>query len=693
MEKSHRHYFFYFIFILSFVVNKPLLANDYELTLLSDLSAAKKDGDTWSHIAPIPAKDNHYYITTDAGKIFIIADNKITDLPFVNIAEQLSDSQVIKLSAIAIAPGFNLRNQFDYKAFYTAHVEKHPKNKTRITESESESYQYDAVVMRWQLGSTASKHNMIVSQREVIRIAIRTPDYPIKQLRFNPHVESWSNDFGLLFIQLAYDEALTKSSLYSGAILRINPQSRGDESYTIPPNNPFIKQMGMLNEVIFISGYPMNSFTWYEKKPNELAILYTHEDTTQLALAKYGEDWRNISPANHLWISDTPATQYSAIFYRGRELKSFWSNIILLGQQDQHWQLSPLISSTESHNGASLQKGENILHYTQTKISPHFSLHAQNSGEILLLEKNSQVLFSIKMPVIVTSQPAIKATEEIKAEPSLSPFLIILLSIGALIVVYIVTAKKNPQKKRFFLQNQWTRFDINTKENSLSLYKKGDEKVNKVINIKSITSSTVLLNDSVILTINNTPDHGYSKAIDEHMKSTFARDHRIKMTNDKERKIQVNMIDDKNTLYSFCLYYRIGNVRHTKLKYSKTLEKIIDWNWHFASLINPEASEQRVIEPKTPSLDAMSRATQNPPTQQVIKNDATKVVNKEAHSDVQPEQPISDKKEQIEPSENTEFIAALDKLVTMKKEGFLDEAEFNATKAKLLQSIVSKTHE
>ena len=132
MEKSHRHYFFYFIFILSFVVNKPLLANDYELTLLSDLSAAKKDGDTWSHIAPIPAKDNHYYITTDAGKIFIIADNKITDLPFVNIAEQLSDSQVIKLSAIAIAPGFKLRNQFDYKAFYTAHVEKHPKNKTRM---------------------------------------------------------------------------------------------------------------------------------------------------------------------------------------------------------------------------------------------------------------------------------------------------------------------------------------------------------------------------------------------------------------------------------------------------------------------------------------------------------------------------------------------------------------------------------
>lgn len=693
MEKSHMHYFFYFIFILTIVVNKPLFASDYELTLLSDLSAAQKEGDTWSFIAPVPAKNNHYYITTDTGKIFIIADNKVTDSPFVNIAEQLNDAQIIKLTAIAIAPGFNLRNQFDYKAFYTAHVEKHPASKTRITESGSESYQYDAVVMRWQLGSTASKNNMIVSKREVIRIAIRTPDNPIKQLRFNPYVESWSNDFGLLFVQLAHDETMIESSLYAGAILRINPQSRGDESYTIPPNNPFIKQMGMLNEVIFISGYPMDSFTWYEKKLNELAILYTHKDKTQLALAKYGDDWRHITPAKHLWISDTSEARYSAIFYRGRELKSFWSNIILLGQQDQNWQLTPLIPATESHDEMSLQKAENILHYTQTKISPHFSLYAQSNGEILLLEKNSQVLFSVKMPVLVANHPTVKTTEKVETEPSFTPFLIILFSVGALVIVYLVTTKKNPQKKRFFLQNQWTRFDVNTKENSLSLFKKGDEKVNKTINIKNITSSTVLLNDNVILTINNTPDHGYTKTIDERMKSTFARDHRIKMTNDKERKIQVNMIDDKNTLYSFCLYYRIGNVRHTKLKYSKTLEKIIDWNWHFSSLINPDASEQRVVEPKPSSLDKTSDSKQSAPIHQVVKNDVLKTTNKIEHSDSQQEQTILGKNVQPQPSENTEFIAALDKLVTMKKEGFLDEAEFNATKAKLLQSIVSKTHE
>ena len=148
-----------------------------------------------------------------------------------------------------------------------------------------------------------------------------------------------------------------------------------------------------------------------------------------------------------------------------------------------------------------------------------------------------------------------------------------------------------------------------------------------------------------------------------------------------------------------CLYYRVGNIRHTKLKYQQIIDKAIDWQWLFSELTNPTATTERKIKAKpvikkttTPNNKATTLSTPEP---EFFEDNSTMVT--ENNNDLLepdtiniPTEASTNAMDDNEASDaNSSIVADLDKLVMMKKQGYLNEAEFNAAKAKILQNLVN----
>ncbi|MFT6917491.1 MAG: hypothetical protein ACJA2G_000092 [Cognaticolwellia sp.] len=72
------------------------------------------------------------------------------------------------------------------------------------------------------------------------------------------------------------------------------------------------------------------------------------------------------------------------------------------------------------------------------------------------------------------------------------------------------------------------------------------------------------------------------------------------MVNEKQRSIQLCLTDDQQNRYLICLYFRVDDTRHTKLKYNKVIDNVIDWQWLFAQHINPDKTPKRTIKVKVP---------------------------------------------------------------------------------------------
>ena len=139
----------------------------------------------------------------------------------------------------------------------------------------------------------------------------------------------------------------------------------------------------------------------------------------------------------------------------------------------------------------------------------------------------------------------------------------------------------------------------------------------------------------------------------------------------------------------FCLYFRVGNIRHTKLKYNTVINKVIDWNWLFSSVINAESTEKRKIRVKQTAEKSASLS--NAKTRQAaiikpIKSELTDNNSDALSTGLSAETSNNDDTT----SKDTELVAALDKLVEMKKQGYLNESEFNAAKAKILKNLANQ---
>jgi len=697
MDKTSWLHIYKLYFICTLVATFSCVAHaveqtvsELELSAIANLGKAALKNDQWHSVLPVPGDENQYFIATEAGRVYQLTNNEITQSAFFELKLALNNPDIIALTAIALDPNFNYRDRDGYHSFYTAHIEASKKTPTKLTPKDTEvSVPYDAVVMRWQLAYVPNQAPKLSQQHEVMRIAIQQPQEHIQQLSFNPYIEPWHEDFGLLFIALAQSEALKSEALYAGAILRIMPKKHGLQSYTIPANNPFTKITDIRNEVIFIAGQKTEHFDWIKKSTYSLLVQLNQQDSDVLVQAKIGDDWRETIPQAQIKNRLSPSdTQRSALLYHGRELKALWGKALHLQETENVWQLqaSTLSSSVNSENERQNTPHKLVNHNANKQAQ--FSLHQKHGGELLLLEHNQQRLYAIKVPEAVMSNAQI--TDSTISPPNNNSAFAFMVFIVFIFASYFWYLRKNSDKKQNFLHEQWANFDVNPATQSLSLYKRHVQAVDQIISITSLKRSELLLNDEIISTISADSAQAFSNELENNVLTIFAKEHRLKMINEKQRKIQLCLIDAQDTRYLFCLYFRVDNIRHTKLKYQQVINKVIDWQWLFAQYINSDVTTKRKIKVKPKPEKAVTHVAIPTTSSEQSRPDMLEDNSRQITQNL--DIPSNSYVNNDEDSANldTKLVSALDKLVTMKKQGYLSEGEFSIAKAKILKDLLSE---
>ncbi len=694
------HCFYIGLIILNLAL--PVIAQtstELELSAIAEFSSVKLKQDKWHNVLPIGGADNNYFISTESGKLYHLDNELISTPPFLDLKNTLKKANIIALTAVVLDPSFNYRDRNGYNTFYTAHVEV-PKQKgsinSPVTSNNSKKNSplnelgYEAVIMRWQLHKSLHKEISIVNQHEVIRIPIHDKTEAINQLSFNPYTESWHDDFGLLYALLAKTNMTQKSdeALYSGVILRIKPERFGLQSYTIPVSNPFIKQADIRNEIIFMAGRKIINFDWVKKSTSPLLIQLENAEKNQFVQTTLGADWRNSFPSNALLTNNFhDKSSNKTIYYRGRELKNLWGQILQLNQEESGWKLQALTLNSASQLQTQATEKLSYHDITPANSTAAFSLHKNSNNELMLLEHNQQILYQINAVETVTSK--VTPSKEIALENNSNAGFIAFIIILTVLLAAFWYFKHVSKKRQHFLYLQWSNFEINSATESLSLFKRHNKVVEKVIKISSLKSSDILLNDKVISVISANAEHYFSNAIEEQVFASFTKEHRIKMIDDKQRKIQLRLTDNNNIVYIFHLYFRVGNTRHTKLKYNTVINKVIDWNWLFSSVINAESTEKRKIRVKQTVEKPVSLSNAKIRKAAIIKPLKSELTDNNSDAlSAGSSAAISNNDDTT--SKDTELVAALDKLVEMKKQGYLNESEFNAAKAKILKSLANQ---
>ncbi|AZQ85911.1 hypothetical protein EKO29_19065 [Colwellia sp. Arc7-635] len=709
MDKNKRftRYRLYFICTLIAVFSQLAYAaepeeNELELAVIADLTNVAFSNDQWHTVLPVLGDKNRYFIATNSGKIYQLNNNKIAQSPFFDLKSALSKRNITSLTAITLDPNFNYRERDGYHTFYTAHTESSKKTKQKLAPVNTDiKAPYDSVVIRWQLTYQPDQMPKYSQQREVIRIAIQQPQEHIQQLSFNPYIEPWHDDFGLLFIALSRNEALKNEPLYAGTILRIKPKKNGLSNYAIPANNPFIKNTDVANEIVFIAGQKIIHFDWIKKSTHSLLVQLKQQEGHILVQAKLGDDWRETIPQTQIKKHlSSINTQRKTLFYHGRKIKALWGKVLHLQQLENIWLLQASTLTSVIDNVESEQNTHYKLIHNDSSEQAQFSLHQTHNGELLLLEQQQQRLYTLKKPTTVISEVT-HADDQLLSDSNSNTSIFILFTI-ALAASYFWYLRQIGTKKQNFLHEQWANFEVNVASKSLSMYKRHAKNAEKTMNISSIICSELLLNDEVISTINLDSTPIFSNTLEEQILAVLAKENQLKMIDDKQRKIQVYLTDDQQVRYLFCLYYRVGNIRHTKLKYHEVINKALDWQWTFAQNIAPDTIEKRQLKTKQaqPLIKAaIQRKRSDDVVTQVNEISLVKVPQSSdkaatnnhdfnnSADNMSGQNPLSENKATTvtHDSFDTEFVAALDRLVSMKKQGYLDEREFNIAKAKILK--------
>jgi len=667
--------------------------NELELSAIADLANVTLTDDSWQAVLPILGDENRYFIATKAGKIFQLKDSEVSQPAFFDLKSALNNPNIIALTAFTLDPSFHYRDRDGYHTFYTAHTEVSKNITSKLSPKNTElSLPYDTVIMRWQLTYVSDQAPRLSRQHEVMRVAIHQLEEHIQQLSFNPYVEPWHDDFGLLFIALAHSQALNDDALYAGAILRIKPEKYGLASYTIPTNNPFAKNIDIADEVVFIAGQAAAHFDWIKKGPHNLLIQLTQQDSNILVVAKLGGDWRETIPQAQI-KKQLPVEKSSAdtLLYHGRELKSLRGKALRLKETDSAWQLEPIALSSSIDSELEVANIPHRLIKHNAKEQAKFSLHTNHDGELLLLEHSQQRLYAIKKPVLATLHTTTPNSQ--LDEPNSNSASVFILFVLLILTSCFWYLRKNLSNKPHFLHEQWGNFDVDVATQLLSLHQHHTQPAKKTLSLSSIIRSELLLNDQVISTISADATQAFSNELEKQVLSVFAQENQLKMVNEKQRKIQLCLTDQQKKRYLICLYYRVGNIRHTKLKYSQVISKAIDWHWLFAQYINPTATAKRKVKVKlqaqvTPKV--LQTAPTAAPLSETQQQQASKSNQDFADANFVDNSATEKSNGEINQGNiDTMFVSALDKLVLMKKQGYLNESEFNIAKSKILKDLSS----
>ncbi len=681
---------------LSFIMLgiKPLLANDlYSVEPYIDFTIQDTKETVW--LAPIAntTKNDELFFVNTHGEIYRSKGQKIETLPVINLSEHLKLEENILFTAFTLHPSFHLPDQEGSHVIYTAHIESFDPSikKNRLDNTEIEKkHSHDAVVIEWQLSNVNNNKVNAIHQREVLRIATTSADVNINQLSFNPYLKSWSDDFGFLYIAFKDDETLKKTSLYSGSILRINPNKFGLKNYTIPRNNPFIKDPNVEDEIVVLGAQNIQHFTWSKKTRNQLVLTHNFNEEQTISITPVGSNYLLTEPYNIIYKRKDEDSLLSTVYYRSRELSALWNKILFIEKVNNQWQLSAtnIVSQTETELTPT-----SVLNLDPKQINSanQLSLYIPRENELLLWDRSQAIIYKV-LPQLLTNKES--ALEDKLEEESGSNTLLYIIFMLVLVVIMFVFIKKqygqNIIRNKSFLRANFARFEFDMKTHEVSLFKRHETEVNTNLSTSDIVSSEIWLNDTLLNVISHESGSGFDLTKENALKLSFEQEHRDKMVDDKVRQISVKLITSRSNQYHICAYLREGNQRLTKEKYHDVIDKIVDWSWYFSSYVNASETPQRPVKAPEIKHEAPKAVTPSK-TQQVVE--------KKAEVKTKPDPLASEKNEEVTLSSatkpkakvDTKLIEALNKLVSLKEQGYLTEEEFALAKANLLESLSTST--
>lgn len=709
--------------IFSLFTPLSALSNDFSLHHFSQAETQE----AWRQVVSHPSRDNFFYISNAKNQLLTFnADNSQLSAKLlldINNTQQLTAaiSQKKKLTAFTLHPNFALKEQVGFATFYTAHTESVNKlSKTqRLYDGKSKKrvYKEDAVITEWQLNLTNLAQVNINSQREILRINIPKNHSGIHQLTFSPFIKPWNDNFGLLYVALNAANIAEPSSLYTGVVLRINPTKLGGRSFSVPSNNPFISNSSIHDAIFLLGAQQVKQIIWPDKNTEKLLISHhyqpqqltdTHSSSSQwLSYARGGEDWRAKIPKQALFKNEHQDIKHIVV-YQGKNVPSLRGKLTLLLNTPEQWQIASLPNLLSGVITEPLS--EPIIEWEithQAAANETVSLITNNQDEITFINHETGQFFQLlQHNVASTEQPSSSSNNAIF-------FILILALLGTSIWFYYKNVILKKKSVKALVHSQFAKITLDKSKQYLQLFKRHGKVCEKSIALNHLKTCQVFLGDNCIAHISRMPMQGFSNSNETDVRELFKREHTEKMIDHRVRRISVLLTDIEDEQYTVCLYLRKGNDRITKKSYFHVIDELMDWCWLIANAIasnktgvrderqamteaeialsqhkahdaTPLHKQAAAIRPAThteqfelehsTSLSEQDKITPAP----IEHNEKPTTVNNQPNN------------ESSNAAVDAELVNALEKLVTLQKQGFLNPEEFNKAKAKLLKDLINE---
>ncbi|MBO9532659.1 MAG: PQQ-dependent sugar dehydrogenase [Solirubrobacteraceae bacterium] len=262
------------------VVTAPIVDRGLDMYVKTFATLPSPDGQM-PRVIGMTTLGNRIFVTTEQGRIYEITGGNgsiVGDLgagltAFTGRHLDFDNIMHGGLRSLVFSPDFETDH-----TIYTSQVEERaadPQNHHYLSDPAS-PVSADSVVAAWVLGDDG----IPVSYRELFRIGMPVYDHAIKEMVFGPD--------GMLYI--AHGDASVQSAIAGGGmandglgkILRIDPHPSANLPYTIPPDNPFVNDPSLPDEV------------WSYGHRNPHTLSFTKEG--ELLVTEVGRD--NIDEVN-----------------------------------------------------------------------------------------------------------------------------------------------------------------------------------------------------------------------------------------------------------------------------------------------------------------------------------------------------------------------------------------------------------
>ena len=679
------HYLYALIFTTFTLLSYQLAAEEIKLDNIASFNSSKHV--SWLTPVSLSGQFNTFASINNLNQLFLISQDGIKQVSLNDYIENKS-----KVTAYSFHPNFHLKEQPGYATLYTAHIEAKTSNKTKslLVKNLEKAYQDEMVIREWVF---TSSNNLSLSNkniRDVLKIPSVNKHSFISQLTFNPHIKSWDESHGELYIVINGDKSYLDTPIYSGSILRVNPQKYGNRPYSIPAHNPFLKQTTIQNEILLYGALGVTELIWQKGNKANYLVTWSHQGNSYLSKTEAGKADSDTLLKNKISESQQGISQITN--YQGRVFSSLKDKFVFLSNTNNNWQLI-----------ATDTKKANMLDTLSLKLSTSLDLLSDSNNELVIFDKQTGKFYSLKSSILPAQSNETKPKDGMP-EPRVTNLLNIIILVVTIIIVVLVMGIMllRYNRKRIpkgILHKKFSRFELNETNKVVELYLRHEKEINCLIPIDNIKQCDLLLNGSIITTVNRTENITFNQKSEFQLNQSILKEKREKMIDERTRKLELVLTLLDSTKHLVCFYLRKGNHRLTKPCFDSSINQATKLLWLVSQSINPN-----IVLPQNKNLLSQSEAKvnnnalSNKSKRDIVKNvDLNKtsqqsITDKASNSDGEDKE-SNDTVQQGSPNSHNkqldiEIVVTLEKLALLKQKGLLSDDEFSSAKEKLLQDLL-----